>query len=103
MLDGPDAAEQFGLAVPARGRPIDDLPRTLPLLVVRAGQDQTPLLNASLDAFVSAALTRDLPPTVVNQAGAPHSFDLFDDRDASRTTIRTVLGFLREHLGARPG
>jgi hypothetical protein len=72
----------------------------VPLLVVRAGEDQTPLLNASLDAFVAAALARDLPLTVINQAGAPHSFDLFTDSDASRATIRAVLRFLVEHLQA---
>jgi len=99
MLDVPAAAEQFGIGAPARGRPIEDLPR-VPLLVVRAGQDQTPLLNASLDAFVSAALARDLPLTVINQAGAPHSFDLFDDSEGSRSAIRAVLRFLREQLTA---
>ena len=98
MLDVPEAAQQFGIGVPARGRPIDDLPRALPLLVVRAGQDQTPMLNASLDAFVSAALARDLPLTLINQSGAPHSFDLFDDSDASRATIRRIIAFLRERL-----
>jgi hypothetical protein len=56
MLDVPEAAAAFGIGVPARGRSIDDLPRELPLLVVRAGGDQTPALNASLDAFVAAAL-----------------------------------------------
>ncbi|HEX8796521.1 MAG TPA: hypothetical protein VF765_36475 [Polyangiaceae bacterium] len=99
MLDVPAAAEQFGIGVPARGRTIDDLPRTLPLLVVRAGQDQTPQLNVSLDAFVSSALARDLPLTLINQAGAPHSFDLFDDSEPSRATIGEVLRFLRQHLG----
>jgi len=56
------------------------------------------MLNASLDAFVSAALARDLPLALINQPGAPHSFDLFDDSDASRATIRRVIGFLREQL-----
>ena len=51
-------AEQFGLGVPARGRSADDLPRDLPLLVVRAGKDETPGLNASVDAFVRDALAR---------------------------------------------
>ena len=100
MLDVPEAAQQFGIGVPARGRKIDDLPRAVPLLVVRAGQDQTPLLNVSLDAFVSAALARDLPLTLINQPGAPHSFDLFDDSDASRATIRRILSFLAERLTA---
>ena len=98
MLDVPEAAQQFGIGVPARGRPIDDLPRALPLLVVRAGQDATPMLNVSLDAFVSAALAHDLPLTLINQPGAPHSFDLFDDSDASRATIQRIIAFLREQL-----
>jgi hypothetical protein len=100
MLDVPAAAEQFGIGVPARGRAIDELPRGVPLLVVRAGQDQTPSLNDSLDAFVRAVLARDLPLTFVNQTGAPHSFDLFDDSDASRATIREVLRFLHDRLSA---
>jgi hypothetical protein len=100
MLDVPAAAEQFGIGVPARGRSIDDMPQALPLLVVRAGQDPTPSLNASLDAFVGAALQRDLPLTVINQAGAPHAFDLFDDSESSRATSREVLRFLRERLTA---
>jgi len=98
MLDVPAAAEQFGLGVPARGRTIEDLPRDVPLLVVRAGNDQTPGLNASLDAFVAAALARDLPLSLVNQPGAPHSFDLFDSSEASRATVGTVLAFLRRCL-----
>jgi hypothetical protein len=100
MLDVPEAAEPFGLGVPARGRPVDDLPREVPLLVVRAGQDAMPGLNRSLDAFVAEALARDLPLTLVNQAGAAHAFDLFEDAPASRATIRKVLDFLRERLAA---
>jgi acetyl esterase/lipase len=98
LLEVPSAAEEFGLGVPARGLTIDDLPRDLPLLVVRAGNDQTPGLNASLDAFVVAALTHDLPLSLINQPGAPHSFDLFDDSEASRATIGAVLAFLRRCL-----
>jgi len=49
---------------------------------------------------VSAALARDLPLTLINQPGAPHSFDLFDDSDASRSTIRRILAFLTEALTA---
>jgi hypothetical protein len=98
MLDVPAAAEQFGIGVPARGRSLDDWPRSLPLLVVRAGADQTPALNTSLDAFVTAAIARDFALTFVNQAGAPHSFDLFDDSEASRATIQNVLRFLKEHV-----
>jgi acetyl esterase/lipase len=98
MLDVPPAAEQFGLGVPARGRSIDDMPRTLPLLVVRAGQDQTPLLNASLDHFAAAALARNLPITIANHPTGPHAFDLFDDSEASREHCRRIIAFLRYQL-----
>jgi hypothetical protein len=98
MLDVPEAAEQFGLCVPGRECTIDDLPRTVPLLVVRAGGDTTPGLNASLEAFVGAALARDLPLTVINRPGAPHSFDLFEDSEGSRNAIRAVLRFLHDAL-----
>jgi len=100
MLDVPEAAMQFGIAAPSAGRSIDGLPAELPLLVVRAGGDETPLLNPSIDHFVAAAIARDLPLTFVNQSRAPHAFDLFDDSEASRDAIRGVLGFLRHHLGA---
>jgi hypothetical protein len=98
MLEVPPGAEQFGIAAPARGRSIDELPPTLPLLIVRAGKDATPGLNASLDAFVTAALAHDLPVTLINQPDAPHSFDLFEDSEASRASIRTILRFLHDHL-----
>ena len=98
MLDVPPAAEAFGIGVPARGRPIDDLPRDVPLLVVRAGGDQTPGLNASVDAFVAGALVRDLPLTVLNLPAAPHAFDLFDDSRSSREAIKDTLRFFKERL-----
>jgi acetyl esterase/lipase len=98
MLDVPQGAEKFGLINPGAGRSIDELPRTLPLFVARAGQDQTPGLNASLDKFVAAALARNLPLTLVNHASGPHSFDLFDDTEPSREAIRQILAFLRRHL-----
>jgi dienelactone hydrolase len=98
MLDVPKEAEQFGLGVPARGRSIDDLPPTLPLHVVRAGKDATPLLNGSLDHFVAAALAANLPLTLTNYPAGVHSFDLFDDSDASREHCRHVLAFFRQHL-----
>jgi hypothetical protein len=102
MLEVPAEAERYGLGVPARGRTIDDLPAGVPLYVVRAGSDATPGLNASLDHFVGAALARNLPLTVANYPAGPHSFDLFDDSDASRTHIRAVLAFLGRALGVAP-
>ena len=92
------AAARFGFLAATRGLSLDDLPRALPLHLVRAGRDEMPGLNSTIDALVAAALARDQPLGVDNVAGAPHAFDLIDDRDASRAAIARVLAFLRCHL-----
>ncbi len=99
MFDAAAAASQFGFTDPCAGRSVDDLRTDVPLLVVRAGQDQTPGLNTTVDRFVAGALSRDLPLTLVNQAGAPHAFDVVDDSDGTREAIRAILDFLRVKLG----
>lgn len=95
-----EAAARFGFANPCAGMTASDLPHELPLLVVRAGRDEMPGLNASIDRFVAAALARNLPVTLANHATAPHAFDLLDDSDASRELIQRILAFLRFHLRA---
>jgi acetyl esterase/lipase len=98
--DVASAQKTWGFANPAAGRTVDDLPADVPLLVARAGRDQFSGLNAALDRFVSAALARNLPITVVNHATGSHAFDLMDDTDASRAVVRQTLTFLQEHLRA---
>lgn len=93
-----DAAKTYGFANPAAGRTLADLPRDLPLLLARAGADEIPGLNATLDRFARAALARDLPLTLVNHPGAPHAFDLSDDSAASRRVVQQVLSWLRQRL-----
>ena len=96
-----DAAAQIGFANPCAGKSIDDLPRDLPLFVVRAGQEQMPHLNDSIDAFMAAALARNLPVTLANHATGPHAYDIADDSETSREMVRNILAFLRFHLAAR--
>jgi hypothetical protein len=93
-----DAAAMFRFAVPGNGRGLGDLPGTLPMLIVRAGADQMPGLNASLDRFAGGLLARNAPVTLVNQATGPHAFELEDDGPATRAAIRQVLTFLSAHL-----
>lgn len=94
------ASRTFGFVNPAAGRSVDDLPRDVPLLVVRAGRDETPHLNETLDRFLLKALVRNLPVSFVNHPAAPHAFDLLDDSAASRAVVRQILGFMRFHLTA---
>jgi hypothetical protein len=92
-----DAAAQFYFARPPVT--MDELPRETPMLVVRAGRDATPGLDATLQRFVAAARAERLRVTLVDHAEAPHAFDLVDDTPASRAVIEQVLAFLREALG----
>lgn len=93
-----DAAKMFGFVNPNAGKTIDELPLNLPLYIARAGQDECPGLNETLDRFLFKALTRNLPVTFVNHAEAPHAFDLFHDSEATRAIIRQTLTFMRFHL-----
>src|SRR5690606_25255351 len=95
------AAAQYGFVNPVltRSNPLRDIP----LLIVRAGRDEMPGLNASLDRFITRALARNERVTVVNHADGPHAFDVLDDTDPSRAVIRQVLSFFENHLLERPG
>lgn len=93
-----DAARQFGFVNPAAGRTVDDLPAAVPLLVVRAGRDVMPLLNEGVDRFVAAALARNLPIVLLNNAEAPHAFDLTVDDVSTARVVDAVLTFLQQAL-----
>jgi acetyl esterase/lipase len=93
-----DVAGQFGFVNPIAGRSIDALPGHLPLFIVRAGRDEMPGLNGTIDRFVRHALERNFPITLVNVPDAPHAFDLFQDNESSRETIAQVLQFMRTQL-----
>jgi acetyl esterase/lipase len=87
----------YRFANPCAGKSMDDVRNDVPLLVVRAGRDQFGV-NESLDSFIGGALRRDLPVRLVNHAGAPHAFDLWDDSEATREIIRGILRFMQFHL-----
>jgi hypothetical protein len=96
-----DAAATYGFANACAGRSVADLQADVPLLIVRAAEDQFPHLNDTLDRFVLDAATHQLPITLVDHQG-PHAFDLLQDTDASRATITRMLAFLRVNLGVVP-
>jgi acetyl esterase/lipase len=71
-----------------------------PFFVARAGQDEIPMMNDSIDRFVAAALAANAPLTCMNHPLGEHGFDNQNDDDRSREIIRAALAFLRAHLGA---
>jgi hypothetical protein len=95
-----DAARMYGFENPCAGKTVDDLARDTPIFIARAGQDEFAHLNDAIDAFVAAALARNMPLTLVNHATGPHSFDVVDDSDTSREIIRRIVDFFRFHLVA---
>ncbi len=91
---------QIGFANPCVGRTLADLRRDVPLLITRAGRDQFPAMNASIDRFIRHGLIGNLPMTVVNHAEGEHAFDLFEESRTSRDIVRQTLRFLGQHLTA---
>jgi hypothetical protein len=91
------ASKMYGFVNPSAGKSVTDLPRDLPLFIVRAGQDN-PQVNAITDRFVAETLNCNLPLTFVNYHAGPHAFDLLHDSDTSREIIRQMLAFTQFHL-----
>jgi dienelactone hydrolase len=98
-----DGSRQFGYANACAGRSVEEIPAGTALFFARAGLEESPGLNESLDRFAAAALARNLPLTLVNHPAGRHAFDLFQDDEASRHAVRQALAFSRFQLGARPG
>jgi hypothetical protein len=92
------AASQATCAVLNNPMTKDFCPDT-PLFVTRAGKDETPGLNADLDAFMARALVENKPITLVNYPEAPHAFDLSLDTSETRRILQQGLDFLRANLG----
>jgi hypothetical protein len=92
-----DAAKTYGFVNPGAGKSPDDMPKDLPLFLVRAAQEQFPHLNEMIDRFMGRALALNLPVTFVNHSG-PHAFELMQDNETSRETIKQMLAFMRFHL-----
>ena len=90
-----EAARMWGFVNPCAGKSVEDLPHDIPLFITRAGRDEIPHLNETLDRFLGKALTCNSPITLVNHSEAPHAFDLFHDSETSREIIRQILAFMR--------
>jgi dienelactone hydrolase len=93
-----EAASLFRFANPCAGRSLDELPVDVPLFVARAGRDEMPHLNDTIDRFLARALALKLPVTAMNHPNGPHAFDIADNTDASGAAIRQIVAFMRDHL-----
>ena len=76
-----------------------DVDKIPPIFIARAGLDQTPTLNDSIDRFVQAAISKNAEIIVANHPRGIHGFDILTDDDTSREIIRSALEFMKNNLG----
>ena len=76
----------------------DDASSIIPIFVVRAGQDEIPTMNDSIDRFIAAALAANAPITFMNHPFGEHGFDNQNEDERSREIIRAAIAFMHTHL-----
>lgn len=76
-----------------------DANKIAPMFIARAGLDEIPTVNDSIDRFIREAIHRNAAIIVANHPQGVHGFDTQTDDDRSREIIRCVLAFLKTHLG----
>lgn len=72
-----------------------------PLFIARAGQDQIPTMNDSIDRFIREAIARNAALTVMNHPQGAHGFDNSNDDERSREIIQAAIAFMKLHLGIK--
>jgi len=70
-----------------------------PVFVARAGLDQIPTMNDSIDRFVREAVAKNAAVALYNHPRGVHGFDNQTDDARSREIVRAALDFMRTHLG----
>lgn len=71
-----------------------------PIFVARAGLDQIPTLNDSIDRFVQAAVKQNASVALYNHPRGVHGFDNQTPDERSREIVRAALDFMRTHLSS---
>lgn len=69
-----------------------------PMFVARAGLDEVPTMDDSIDRFVSKAIQKNISLTFANHPKGAHGFDNQNDDDRSREIIRQAIEFMKIHL-----
>lgn len=77
----------------------NDAGKLAPLFIARAGLDEIPSMNDSIDRFISEALSKNASIMVGNHPQGVHGFDNQNDDDRSREIIRNAIDFMKLHLG----
>ncbi len=78
----------------------NDANKIPPMFIARAGHDEVPTMDDSIDRFVKEALARNIPLTFANHPQGVHGFDNQNDDERSREIIRNAIAFMQIHLSA---
>jgi acetyl esterase/lipase len=76
--------------------------REMPMLIARAGRDEIPTMNDSIDRYIARAIRENANVTVMNHPAGVHGFDNQNDDDRSREIMEFVLTFAGRHLQLKP-
>ena len=76
-----------------------DASKLPPMFIARAGRDEIPTMNDSIDRFIREAIARNAAMMFVNHPEGVHGFDNQNDDDRSREIIRSAITFMKGHLG----
>jgi acetyl esterase/lipase len=71
-----------------------------PLFIARAGRDQVPTMDDSIDRFIREAVAKNVALTFANHPQGVHGFDNQNDDDRSREIIQSALSFMKSHLAS---
>src|SRR5262249_22714098 len=89
-----DASKKYYFAVP--GLSMAEVPRDRPLLIARAGREETPGLAAAVQRLPGAP--HGVPLTLIEHAEGPHAFDLSDDSPRTHEVVEEILDWLARTL-----
>jgi hypothetical protein len=70
----------------------------MPFFIGRAGLDEIPTMNDSIDRFIAKALEKNANVVAWNHPTGVHTFDNQNDDDRSREIVGAALEFMRRHL-----
>lgn len=71
--------------------------KNVPLMIVHAGKDLV-LLTESLTSFVSEAVVKNIPITLIIHSEGVHAFDINTDNESTRQIIKNTLEFWKFYL-----
>jgi acetyl esterase/lipase len=75
-----------------------DASSMIPMFVARAGGDEVPAINDSIDRFVGAAIAANATITFMNHPSGEHGFDNQNDDHRSREIIQGAIAFMLANL-----